>query len=158
MLFALCILAHELGHTVVSMPLGHPVRRVVLFLLGGISEMDGEPERARDELLIAAAGPFVSVLLAGGAWGISRRSAPTASTASCASCSPGATSLLAVFNLLPGLPLDGGRLLRAIVWGAGASPLTGTRVAAWAGRAWRRALRYPGSSSTAPQSVWPRGC
>lgn len=134
-LFALCILAHELGHTVVSMALGHPVRRVVLFLLGGISEMDGEPERARDELLIAAAGPFVSVALAGIAWGISTTASAHSIYGILCALLAWSNIVLAVFNLLPGLPLDGGRLLRAIVWGAGASPLTGTRVAAWAGRA-----------------------
>src|SRR5579885_1283211 len=63
-LLALCVLAHELGHTGVALLLGLPVRRVVIFLLGGVSEIDRAPERARDEFLIAGAGPLVSVLLA----------------------------------------------------------------------------------------------
>lgn len=133
-LFAFCILAHELGHTFVSIVLGYPVRRVVLFVLGGVSEIEGEPDRARDELLIAAAGPLVSVLLAAVAWG--------GYLVTPASSLPGvlfallawSNIVLAAFNLLPGLPLDGGRLLRAVVWGLGASSLTGTRVAAWTGR------------------------
>ena len=57
--FALCVLAHELGHTAVSLLLRHPVRRVVIFLLGGVSEIEREPDRPRDEFLIALAGPLV---------------------------------------------------------------------------------------------------
>ncbi|MGI8677707.1 MAG: site-2 protease family protein [Jatrophihabitans sp.] len=132
--FALCILAHELGHTLVSGALGYPVKRVVLFLLGGVSEIEGEPTRARHELLISVAGPLVSVLLAAGAFG--------GYVATDAASLPGvlfallawSNIILAAFNLLPGLPLDGGRILRAAVWGCGASASTGTRVAAWSGR------------------------
>lgn len=133
-LFALCILAHEVGHTLVSLALGHPVRRVVLFMLGGVSEIDGEPDRARDELLIAGAGPLVSVALAGIAWGVSRTVELHSIVGVLCVLLAWSNIVLAGFNLLPGLPLDGGRLLRAAVWGFGASPLTGTRVAAWAGR------------------------
>ncbi|MDQ2796727.1 MAG: site-2 protease family protein, partial [Actinomycetota bacterium] len=131
----LCILAHELGHTLVSGLLGYPVKRVVLFLLGGVSEIDGEPTRARHELLISAAGPLVSVLLAAGAFGgylaIGAASLPGVLLALLA----WSNIILAAFNLLPGLPLDGGRILRAVVWGFGAASATGTRVAAWSGRA-----------------------
>lgn len=133
-LFALCILAHELGHTLVSLALGHPVRRVVLFMLGGVSEIEKEPDRAGREFLIAAAGPVISVALAAAAWGLSL--AFPAHTVFAVLCALLAWSnlVLAGFNLLPGLPLDGGRLLRAAVWALGASPYTGTKVAAWAGR------------------------
>jgi Zn-dependent protease/CBS domain-containing protein len=133
-LFGLCVLAHELGHTAVSIGLGHPVRRVVLFALGGVSEMATEPRRARDEFLIAGSGPLVSLLIAGGAW-LAYDAAPAGTLVTallgllCWS-----NLLLAAFNLLPGLPLDGGRLLRAVVVGLGARPATGTRVAGWAGR------------------------
>src|SRR5690349_7542475 len=64
-LFALCVLAHELGHVATSLALGTPVRRVVIFLLGGVSEIERDPQRPRDEFLVAAAGPAVSVVLAG---------------------------------------------------------------------------------------------
>jgi Zn-dependent protease len=133
-LFGLCVLAHELGHTGVSMALGHPVRRVVLFALGGVSEMVNEPRRARDEFLIAGSGPLVSLLIAGGAW-LAYDAAPAgALLTALLGLLCWSNLLLAVFNLLPGLPLDGGRLLRAVVVGLGARPATGTRVAAWAGR------------------------
>jgi Zn-dependent protease len=133
-LFALCILAHELGHTLVSIALGHPVRRVVLFMLGGVSEIEKEPDRASHELLIAAAGPLISLALAAGAWGLSNAFTPNTVIAVLCALLAWSNLVLAGFNLLPGLPLDGGRLLRAAVWAFGATPFTGTRVAAWAGR------------------------
>jgi Zn-dependent protease len=134
-LLAGCVLAHELGHTAVSLALGLPVRRVVIFLLGGVSEIERDPDRPRDEFLIAFAGPLVSLLLAGigaGAYEL----VPGASIASVLFALLFWSNLtVAIFNLLPGLPLDGGRLLRAGVWAVGKSRLRGTRVAAWSGRA-----------------------
>ena len=133
-LFGLCVLAHELGHTAVSLALGHPVRQVLLFALGGVSEMVSEPERPRDELLIAGSGPFVSLLIAGGAW-LGYQAAPAGTLlAALLGLLAWSNLLLAAFNLLPGLPLDGGRLLRAAASGLGARPATATRVAAWSGR------------------------
>jgi Zn-dependent protease len=132
--FALCVLAHELGHTAVALMLGLPVRRVVIFLLGGVSELERDPEKARHEFLIAAAGPSVSLLLTGAAGG--------GITFLRSDTMPGVLLILlfwsnltvALFNLLPGLPLDGGRLLRAAVWGISRNRLTGTRFGAWSGR------------------------
>jgi Zn-dependent protease len=132
--FALCVLAHELGHTSVALLLGSPVRRVVIFLLGGVSEIERDPERPRDEFLIAVAGPLVSLALAAAAAGgylLVRTDTM-----------PGVLLVLlfwsnlivALFNLLPGLPLDGGRLLRATVWAISRNRLTGTRFGAWSGR------------------------
>lgn len=133
-LFGLCVLAHEIGHTLVSIALGHPVRRVVLFALGGVSEMASEPGRARDELLIAGSGPLVSLLIAGAAW-LGYDAAPAGALPTVLlGLLAWSNLLLAAFNLLPGLPLDGGRLLRAAVVGCGARPATGTRVAGWSGR------------------------
>jgi Zn-dependent protease/CBS domain-containing protein len=133
-LFALCVLAHELGHTGAALLLHTPVRRIVIFLLGGVSEIAQDSQRPRDEFLIAAAGPAVSVAL-------------TAATGAGAAFAPPHTVIgvlfvllfwsnlvVAAFNLLPGLPLDGGRILRAVVWSVARSRLRGTQVAAWAGR------------------------
>src|SRR5258705_6488833 len=64
-LLALSLLAHELGHTAVSLAFGMPVRRVVIFLLGGVSEIEKEPQHPAEEYLVAIAGPLVSLLLAG---------------------------------------------------------------------------------------------
>lgn len=134
LLFGGCVLAHELGHTAVSLALGHPVRRVVLFALGGASEMATEPERARDELLIAGSGPLVSLVIAGASW-LGYDAAPAGGLpAALLGLVAWTNLLLAAFNLLPGLPLDGGRLLRAAASGLGARPATATRVAGWSGR------------------------
>jgi Zn-dependent protease len=134
-LFALCVLAHELGHTAVSLALGQPVRQVVIFLLGGVSEIERDPERPRDEFLVAAAGPFVSVLLTG----LSLLGMQFVDTHTVLGVLIGllfwSNLVVSAFNLLPGLPLDGGRLLRAGVWTVGRSRLRGTQVAAWSGRA-----------------------
>lgn len=133
-LLAFCVLLHELGHTAVSLALGNPVNRVVIFLLGGVSEIEREPRRARDELLIAMAGPLVSVALAGLAyWGLSATTPNTVLSTTLALLTF-SNLVVGVFNLLPGLPLDGGRVLRAVVWGLSGRRLLGTRVAAWAGR------------------------
>ncbi len=132
--FGACVLAHEIGHTLVSLRLGYPVRRVLLFALGGISEVENEPDRPRDELLIAAAGPFVSVIISVGAWFAYQASADGALLTALLGLLWWSNLLLAAFNLLPGLPLDGGRLLRAAVCAFGAGTLTGTRVAVWSGR------------------------
>lgn len=134
LLFAACVLAHELGHTLVSQALGYPVKRVVLFALGGVSEIDGEPTRARHELAIAAAGPLVSIGLAAGTFGGYYASDDGSIAAALFALLAWSNLVLAAFNLLPGLPLDGGRILRAAVWGLGASSIAGTRVAGWCGR------------------------
>lgn len=131
---ALCVLAHEAGHTAVSLALRRPVQRIVIYLLGGVSEIEGQVESARDELLIAAAGPVVSGLL-GGVFGAAALFFPHGSL-------PGVLLILlawtnvavALFNLLPGLPLDGGRVVRAAVWAGSGSHRTATLVVAWTGR------------------------
>jgi Zn-dependent protease/CBS domain-containing protein len=134
-LLAISLLAHELGHTAVSLAFGLPVRRVVIFLLGGVSEIEKEPDGPAQEYLVAVAGPLISLLIAAGG-------------ACLLPLTDGGTILrtmifllvwsnlaVAVFNLLPGLPLDGGRVVRAGVWKVSGDKLTGTRAAAWGGRA-----------------------
>ncbi|SFB55119.1 Zn-dependent protease (includes SpoIVFB) [Amycolatopsis marina] len=128
-LLGLSVLAHELGHCVVALRLGIPVRRVRLFLLGGLSEVSRTPRKPAHEGLVAAAGPLVSILLAalcallllavpsgGAAWLL---------VAQCAV----ANLAVGVFNLLPGLPLDGGRMLRAGVWALTGARVKGTKAA-----------------------------
>jgi Zn-dependent protease len=133
-LLALSLLAHELGHTAVSLALGTPVRRVVIFLLGGVSEIEKEPQQPAEEYLVAVAGPLVSLALAG----IGAAARPLADSGTIARVVLDLLVLsnlfVAIFNLLPGLPLDGGRLLRSAVWWKSRSRLTGTRAAAWGGR------------------------
>jgi Zn-dependent protease len=131
---AASVLAHELGHTVVSRALGLTVRRIVVFLLGGVSEIEGEPSRPRDEFAIAAAGPAVSFVLAGVCWAAATPVAPASSLGVMLSLLAWSNVVIAVFNVLPGLPLDGGRLVQAVVWMIGHNRNRGAIVAAWSGR------------------------
>lgn len=116
LLLAASVLLHELGHCVVALRLGLPVRRVRLFLLGGISEIARTPTKPSHEGLVAAAGPAVSLVLAGVgalAWlGVHPDGALWLLVVQ--TCV--ANAAVAVFNLLPGLPLDGGRIMRAAFW------------------------------------------
>jgi len=117
-LLAASVLAHEIGHCVMALRLGLPVRRVRLFLLGGVSELARPPARPRDEALVAAAGPAVSVLLAALA-GATALVLPAGTAGWLLAVQLAAiNAVVAAFNLLPGLPLDGGRVLRAAVWSA----------------------------------------
>lgn len=128
-LLAVSVLVHELGHCAAALWLRVPVLRVRLFLLGGFSELGRRPSGPRDEGLIAAAGPVVSVLLAmitGAAWwGLEPGGALWLLVAEVAV----ANAMVGLFNLLPGLPLDGGRVLRALVWAVTGRRAVGTAVA-----------------------------
>ncbi|KFZ81298.1 peptidase M50 [Amycolatopsis sp. MJM2582] len=128
-LLGLSVLAHELGHCLVALRLGIPVRRLRLFLLGGLSEVARTPRQPRQEGLVAAAGPVVSLLL-GGFCGLLMFAVPPESAAwlLIAECAV-ANFAVGIFNLLPGLPLDGGRLVRAGVWAATGRREKGTRAA-----------------------------
>ena len=129
------VLAHELAHAVVARHYGLPVRRVTLWALGGLTELDGEPATARADALIALAGPLTSLGLGGVgalvAWSTGGHGLVGAALAWLA----GINVLLGLFNLLPGAPLDGGRLLQAVLWGHYRDRARARRTAAAAGRA-----------------------
>ena len=133
-LLAISLLAHELGHTAVSLAFGLPVKRVVIFLLGGVSEIEKEPEGPAQEYLVAVAGPLVSLVLAAGAACLLPFVDGGTIPRIVIFLLVWSNLAVAVFNLLPGLPLDGGRLIRAGAWKITGDKLTGTRVAAWGGR------------------------
>nr|WP_154758985.1 M50 family metallopeptidase [Amycolatopsis pithecellobii] len=128
-LLGLSVLLHELGHVVVALRMGIPVRRLRLFLLGGLSEVARTPREPRQEGLVAAAGPVVSVLLALFC-GLLLLAVPsgTAAWLLVAECAV-ANLAVGLFNLLPGLPLDGGRMLRAGVWALSGIRARGTKAA-----------------------------
>ncbi len=127
------VLVHELSHCVVARAFRLPVRRILLYPLGGYSEIEQEPPTPGQEFLVSAAGPAVSLGLAAAGYGI-------------LTFIPGglphvligqlvlANVLVGIFNLLPGLPLDGGRILRAGLWRVTRRPGTATIWAAWSGR------------------------
>jgi Zn-dependent protease len=129
------VLAHELGHSLVAIRRGVPVQGITLFIFGGIAQISKEPERPRDELAIAIAGPIVSVLLGLLFWSLAVAAPdPRQPAAALASWLGRINVYLAAFNLLPGFPLDGGRVFRAIVWGYTGSYPRATRIAAGAGQ------------------------
>lgn len=132
---AVSVLLHELGHTAVSRLVGLPVRRIVVFLLGGVSEIDGEAARPRDEFVIAASGPAASFGLAGVCWAASLLTGHDTAPSVLLLLLAWSNLVIAVFNVLPGLPLDGGRIVQSAVWAMSGSRYTGVRAAAWSGRA-----------------------
>jgi Zn-dependent protease/CBS domain-containing protein len=135
-LFFASILAHELGHSFVAIRRNVPVRSITLFIFGGIAQISKEPERPRDEFLIAIAGPIVSaglglLYLAVPALFLSNATQP----AGALGVWLGTINLsLAAFNLIPGFPLDGGRILRSIVWGRTGSFRKATQISTGVGQ------------------------
>jgi Zn-dependent protease len=143
LLLVLSILVHELSHAVVARANGIKVERIVLWLLGGVAELRGEPRTPRVDVAVAAVGPLTSLVL-GGMFGL-------AAVGALAAFGQGLTSatlaylaainvLLAVFNLVPAAPLDGGRVLRAAVWWLTGNRVRAAVIAARAGRFFGLAL------------------
>ncbi|OLT29272.1 peptidase M50 [Nocardiopsis sp. CNR-923] len=128
------VLVHELAHSVVARKFGLPVRRIVLYVLGGVSEIEKEAPTPGREFWIAFAGPLLSLGLAAGAYVLASVADPFSVPGELLFQLWVANLLVGVFNLLPGLPLDGGRLLRAGVWKLTGRPFAGSVVAAWGGR------------------------
>ena len=136
--FFASVLVHELAHSIVSVLHGIPVRRITLFLFGGIAEISREPSDPATELKIALAGPVVSAVLATIFWGVVilfgiGRARPAAQFSFLYLAV--SNTFLLLFNLLPGLPLDGGRVLRALIWRATGSMRRATYMASMAGKA-----------------------
>ena len=180
LLFFGSVLAHELTHAVVARRRGIPVRRITLFLFGGMAQMDREPPSPSAEFWMAIAGPIASVVIGAlaigaGAWlardtpgllgALTRGDA--AAREALARIGPVATLLLwlgpinivlGLFNVVPGFPLDGGRVLRAILWGATGDLIKATRWAAGAGRAFAWVLIVFGAMSffagQVGQGIW----
>jgi Zn-dependent protease/CBS domain-containing protein len=149
------VLVHEASHVLVAKALGLPVGRVVLQLLGGVSEILEEPASADREFLVAAVGPLTSVLLVG----VSAAFLPLVSphTVPWVIVWGALTSnaAIAIFNSLPGLPLDGGRVARAAIWQITHNKARATIVAGWIGRGVAVALFLTGL--WAPAQVFGRG-
>lgn len=133
-LLYLSVLIHELGHVMVARAYGMPVRRVTLHLLGGVSELEGQMPTPGREFLVSIAGPLLSLALGALGWVALISLDPSGAARVLLVQLTAANLLVGVFNLLPGLPLDGGRVVRAAVWRVTGRPTTGTRAAAWAGR------------------------
>lgn len=135
LLFFASVLLHELSHAAVANSLGEEVRRISLFIFGGMAHLSGEPKNPTAEFKIAAVGPVTSFVLAGVFWLVALIAKSVGLDAMFVA---GLRYLaiinvaLAVFNLLPGFPLDGGRLLRAHFWRrSGSLPRATARAADW---------------------------
>lgn len=111
------VLLHELGHSIVAVRFKLPVRRITLFVFGGVSEIVGEPPSAWSEFWIALAGPLVSFALGAFFYLIEPLFPPHSVVFAIVKYLAFINIILAVFNLIPGFPLDGGRIFRAIIWG-----------------------------------------
>jgi len=133
------VLVHELSHSVVARGFGLPVRRIVLHPLGGVSEIEREAPTPGREFAVAGAGPALSLVLGAIGWGLTQV-APYGVTGALIRQLMVANIIVAIFNLLPGLPLDGGRMLRAVIWKITKKPTTATIAAAWVGRVLALAL------------------
>lgn len=156
-IFFASLLAHELSHSVVANRRGIPVPRITLFVFGGVSELEREPDTPATELLIAVAGPAMSAFLGFAfSWLGAALAGPGFADeflqdpeGAMAGLGPGATLflwlgpinfMLALFNLIPGFPLDGGRVLRAVLWRISGDLESATLWASNAGRAFGWAL------------------
>lgn len=136
---ALClfmsVLLHELAHSLVARARGMSVNSITLFIFGGVSNLEGEPERPIAEFAMAIVGPLTSLVLAGIFWSLAQVITPQDSiTKAIVSYLAIINALLAAFNLIPGFPLDGGRVLRSIIWGATRDLRKATNIAATAGQ------------------------
>ncbi|MDQ6694190.1 MAG: site-2 protease family protein [Chloroflexota bacterium] len=139
LLLFLSVLLHELSHSFVAKARGLKVRDIVLYIFGGVSNIEQEPEKASDEFLIAVVGPLTSLGISLLCVGLAHLVSPPVHKAGAGAAATleymaGINFLLGLFNLIPGFPLDGGRVLRSIIWGATHNFRTATRIAGFAGQ------------------------
>lgn len=132
-LLYLSVLLHEMSHALMAKHFGLPVRSIQLQFLGGMTEIDGEAASPGQEFKIAVVGPLTSIAVGLGAL-ILVFVVPDGLTRLAVEGLAGANLIIGVLNLVPGLPLDGGRVLRAAVWKLAGNMHRGTIVAAWGGR------------------------
>lgn len=141
LLLFVCVLAHELAHALVARAHGLTVKYITLFLFGGVAHMEEEMKSPGVELQVAAVGPLASLLLAFAAFLLG---APLRGTGSPAEAILGylvvSNLLLGVFNLLPGFPLDGGRVLHSIIWKVTGNVRQATRIASYVGQGFASAF------------------
>lgn len=132
LLFA-SVLVHELAHSLVAKAQGLEAKSITLFIFGGVSNLSSESPRPRVEFLIAIVGPLSSFVIAGLAFGGAVASPPGSAPEAVLGYLAIVNALLGGFNLIPGFPLDGGRVFRSIVWRATGSLRRATEIAAAAG-------------------------
>jgi len=135
-LFFGSLVFHEVAHSVVAKHYKIPVVSITLFVFGGVSRIAREPARAFEEFNIAVAGPLSNFLLAGGFWLVARQGHANSNLilSTLAGSLAGINFVVGALNLIPGFPLDGGHILRAIAWGLNKDFARSTRIAARSGQ------------------------
>jgi Zn-dependent protease len=134
LLLFVSVLAHELGHSLVARSQGIPVRNITLFILGGVSSIEKDPSSPGREALLAGVGPLVSLVIGLVTFWLSRLLAGPEYLVAVLFYLGIANITLAIFNMLPGFPMDGGRVLRALLWWRSHDFVKATRGAATVSR------------------------
>ena len=132
--FFLSILLHEFGHSIIAIKYNIEVKKITLFLFGGVAEISKEPPKSSADFWIAVAGPITSFILAAVFYLLAKAFLHNQYIAASFQYLALINFILAIFNLIPGFPLDGGRILRAIVWAITKNYKQATIIAANAGR------------------------
>jgi len=132
-LLTLSLLLHEISHALMAKRFGIRVRSITLHFIGGVTAIDGEPSTPKQEFAISAIGPVTSLAIAAAAYGLLQVT-PDGLLSFVVGGLAGANLVVGVLNLVPGMPLDGGRVLRSAVWKVTGDPHRATIVAGWAGR------------------------
>ena len=133
-LLYLSVLLHELSHALAAKAYGLPVRSVSLHFLGGVTEIAGEPQTPRREFVVSVVGPLTSLAVGAIALVLAQAVPAGGLMRFALDGLAWANLLVGLLNLMPGLPLDGGRVLRAFIWAVTGRPHLGTVVAGWSGR------------------------
>jgi Zn-dependent protease len=128
------VVAHELGHSFVAIHQGIDVKSITLFIFGGLASLEKESQTPGEAFWVAIAGPLVSLLLYGTFTVINVTTAATGATAAILGVLASVNLALALFNLIPGLPLDGGNILKAAVWKITGNPYKGVSFASGVGQ------------------------
>ena len=134
LLLLISVLVHELAHALTAKIFHWPTEKIVLNLWGGHTQFEGFTATPGRSVLVALAGPAANFLLAGAGWLLILASDPSGVAGILSNIFVWANLLIGIFNVLPGLPLDGGRLVESAVWKATGSQEKGTVAAGWAGR------------------------
>ena len=133
-LFFASLVIHEMAHSVIAKHYKIPVVSITLFVFGGVSRIGREPARAIEEFNIAVAGPLSNLVQAGGFWLVMRYAGTNLILSTLAGSLAWINFSIFVLNLIPGFPLDGGHILRAIVWGFNKDYARATRMVARSGQ------------------------
>jgi Zn-dependent protease/CBS domain-containing protein len=128
------VLAHELGHSLVARARHLPVKSITLFIFGGVSNLEQEPRSAGTEFQVAVVGPLISLLIGAITYPLGQIVGPRTLVGAVLIYLGLTNFLLAAFNLIPGFPLDGGRVLRSILWAVTGSLRRATRIASIVGQ------------------------